>query len=46
MEFDRGQFVVLYCENTKVVLGVHRSAKVTGVLSSFHSDEEVDTLKR
>ena len=45
-EFDRGEFVVLYCENTKAVLGVHRSAKVTGVLSNFHSDDEVETMER
>ena len=42
----RGEYVTLYCENTGVVLGVHKSAKVTGVLSNYHSDNGQNSIGR
>ena len=43
---NRGEFVTLYCETTETVLGVHKSAKFTGVLSNYHSDDGENAIGR
>ena len=43
---SRGEHVTMYCETTGVVLGVHKSAKVTGVMSNYHSDDGENSINR
>ena len=42
----RGEYISLHCKTTGIVLGVHRSAKVTGVMSNYHSDDGENSIGR